>query len=214
MSLSHMSHNVSLVPHQFTHPKLNSCPSSPNQTFTQAFWSGGTVTYPAPQTRNLEVILSNSLSNSLQILSYLTISTSTRIIQATSISYLELLPYPPTDFLNFILVVVVQSLSCVWLFVTPWTAACQAPLSSTISHSLLRFMSMKSMMLSKHLIFCHSLLLLPSVFPSVRVFSNELALHIRNACPPRNHFILTHFQSHSYTTAKWITMCDLEPSFW
>ena len=113
MSLSHMSHNVSLVPHQFTHPKLNSCPSSPNQTFTQAFWSGGTVTYPAPQTRNLEVILSNSLSNSLQILSYLTISTSTRIIQATSISYLELLPYPPTDFLNFILVVVVQSLSCV-----------------------------------------------------------------------------------------------------
>ena len=95
---------------------------------------------------------------------------------------------------------------------TPWTAACQASLSSTISHSLLKFMSMRSMMLSNHLIFCHSLL--PSVFPSVRVFSNELACHIRKACLPRNHFILIHFQSHSHTTAKWITMCDLEHSFW
>ena len=70
----------------------------------------------------------------------------------------------------------VQSLSHVWLFVTPWTAACQASLSSTISWSLLKFMSIESVMLSNHLFFCQPLLLLPSVFPSIRVFSNESAL--------------------------------------
>ena len=74
--------------------------------------------------------------------------------------------------------VVFQSLSCVRLFVTPWTAACQASLSFTISQSLLRFMSIQSVMLSNHLILCHPLLL-PSIFPSIRVFSNESALHIR-----------------------------------
>ena len=62
---------------------------------------------------------------------------------------------------------------------TPWTAAHWAPLSSTISWSLLEFMSIESMMLSNHLILCHPLLLLPSVFPSIMVFSNELALCIR-----------------------------------
>ena len=76
-------------------------------------------------------------------------------------------------------VVVVQSLSRVWLFVTPWTAACQASLSFTILRSLLKLMSIKSVMPSKHLILCHALLLLPSIFPSIRVFSNELALRIR-----------------------------------
>ena len=74
---------------------------------------------------------------------------------------------------------VVQSLSHVWFSVTPWTAACQAPLSSTISQSLLSFMSIELVMLSNHLILCLPLLLLPSVFPSIRVFSSELALHIR-----------------------------------
>ena len=62
--------------------------------------------------------------------------------------------------------------------VTPWTAACQVPLSSTISWSLLRFMSTESVMLSNHLIFCCALLL-PSIFLSIRIFSNELALCIR-----------------------------------
>ena len=62
---------------------------------------------------------------------------------------------------------------------TPRTAACQTPLSSTISQSLLRFLPIESMMLSNHLILCHPLLLLPSIFPSIRVFSSELALHIR-----------------------------------
>ena len=74
--------------------------------------------------------------------------------------------------------VVVQSLSHVQLIVTPWTAACQASLSITISKSLLRLMSTESVMPSNHLILCCSLLL-PSVFPSVRIFSNELALQIR-----------------------------------
>ena len=78
-----------------------------------------------------------------------------------------------------VFVVIVQSLSCVWLFVTPWIAAHQASLSSTISWSLLKFMSIESVMPSNHLSLCHPLLLLPSIFPSNRVFSNELALCIR-----------------------------------
>ena len=76
-------------------------------------------------------------------------------------------------------VVVVQSLSCVHLFATPWTAACQGSLSFTISQSLLKLMSIESVILSHHLILCHPLLLLPSVLPSIRVFSNELTLCIR-----------------------------------
>ena len=63
--------------------------------------------------------------------------------------------------------------------VTPWTAACQAPLSSTVSWSLLKFMSIESVMPSNHLILCHPLLLLPSIFPSIRIFSSESVLHIR-----------------------------------
>ena len=76
-------------------------------------------------------------------------------------------------------VFVVQSLSHVWLFETPWTVACQIPLSSTISWSLLKFMSIESVMLFNHLILCCLLLFLLSVFPSIRVFSNQSALHIR-----------------------------------
>ena len=73
----------------------------------------------------------------------------------------------------------VQSLSCVQLFETPWTAARQASLSFTISQSLLKLMSIKSVMSSNHLILCRPLLLLPSVFPRKRVFSSESALCIR-----------------------------------
>ena len=70
--------------------------------------------------------------------------------------------------------------SChILLFVTPWTAAHQASLSFTISQSLLRFMSIESVMPSNHLVLCHCLLLLPSVFPSIRVFFSELTLCIR-----------------------------------
>ena len=74
---------------------------------------------------------------------------------------------------------VVQLLGRVQLFVTPWTAACQASLYFTISWSLLKFMSIEPVMPPKHLILCHSLHLLPSVFPSIRVFSNDLTLRIR-----------------------------------
>ena len=73
----------------------------------------------------------------------------------------------------------VQSLSLVWLFATPWTAAHQASLSITNSRSSPKLISIESVMPSSHLILCRSLLLLPSIFPSIRVFSNESALCIR-----------------------------------
>ena len=79
----------------------------------------------------------------------------------------------------YIVVVVDQSFSYVQIFVTPWTAACQSSLSFTISWSLLKLMSIESEMPSNHLILCCPLLLLPSIFPSIRVFSNESALCIR-----------------------------------
>ena len=73
----------------------------------------------------------------------------------------------------------VQSLSPVRLFVTSWTAACQASLSTIVSRSLLKLMSIKLVMPSNHLILCHPLLLLPSIFPSIRIFSNQSVLRIR-----------------------------------
>ena len=73
----------------------------------------------------------------------------------------------------------VQSLSRVQLFVTPWTAACQVSLSITNSQSLLKLTFIESVMPSNHLILCRPLLLLPSIFPSIRVFSNESAPCIR-----------------------------------
>ena len=73
----------------------------------------------------------------------------------------------------------VQSLSCVWLFSVPWTTAHQASLSITNSRSLPKLMSIESVMPSNHLILCHPLLLLPSIFASIRVFSNESALRIK-----------------------------------
>ena len=73
----------------------------------------------------------------------------------------------------------VQLFTCVRLFATPWTAARQASRSITNSQSLLKLMSFESVMPSNHLILCHPLLLLPSIFPSIRVFLNESVLHIR-----------------------------------
>ena len=84
-----------------------------------------------------------------------------------------LLQYPPT------VSVAVQSLRCTRLFAIPWTTARQASLSITNSRSSPRPMSIESMMPSNHLILCHPLLLLPSIFPSIRVFSNESALRMR-----------------------------------
>ena len=99
----------------------------------------------------------------------------------------------------------VQSLSRVRFFVTPWTAARQASLSITNSRSLLRLMSIELVMPSNHLIFCHPLLLLPPIFPSIRVFSNESVLCIRwpkywsfsfNISPSNEHSGLISFRMH------------------
>ena len=73
----------------------------------------------------------------------------------------------------------VELLSCVWLFVTPWTAACQVSLSITNSKNLLKLISIELVMPSNHLVLCQPLLLLPSVLPSIRVFSNQSVLCIR-----------------------------------
>ena len=91
--------------------------------------------------------------------------------------------------------IVVQSLSRVQLFEAPWTAARQASLSFTIYWSLLKLMSIESMMPSNHLIICHPLLLLPSIFPSIRVFSKESVLHIR--WPKYWSFSISRFNEYS-----------------
>ena len=83
------------------------------------------------------------------------------------------------NILIYTITVVVPLISHIWLFATPWTAACQASLSFTISQSLFKFMSIELVMPSNYLILCCSLLLLLSIFPSIRVFSNESALRIR-----------------------------------
>ena len=83
-------------------------------------------------------------------------------------------------FCHILVVVAVQLLSCVQFFATPWTAARQASLSFTISQSLLKLMSIESMMPSSHLILCCPLLFLPSIFPSIKVVSSELSLCIRH----------------------------------
>ena len=97
----------------------------------------------------------------------------------------------------------VQSLSRVRLFVTPWTAACQASLSITNCQNLPKPMSIELVMPSNHLILCRPLLLLPSIFPSIRVFSNESALFIRwpkywsfsfNISPSNEHWELISFR--------------------
>ena len=97
----------------------------------------------------------------------------------------------------------VQSLSHVRLFAAPWTAACQAFLSITNSQSLLKLMPIESVMLSNHLILCHPLLLSPSIFPSIRVFSNESVLRSRwpedqsfrfNISPSNEHSGLINFR--------------------
>ena len=91
----------------------------------------------------------------------------------------------------------VRSLSHVQLFATPWTAACQASLSVTNSWSLLKLISIESVMPSNHLILCCPLLLLPSIFPSIEVFSSESVLHIR--WPKYCHFSFNFSPSHEYS---------------
>ena len=113
------------------------------------------------------------------------------------------------------LLFVVHSLSRVWLFVTPWTAAHQASLSFTISQSLLKFMSTESVIPSNRLILCHPLLLLPSIFPSFRVFSVGFSLQVakvlelqlqHRGCLHRGHhfwIFLWLSQHRSVETSRW-----------
>ena len=110
-------------------------------------------------------------------------------------------------------VAVVELLSCVWLFVTPWTIA---HLSFTISQSLLRFMSIQLVRLSNRLILCCPLLLQPSIFPSIRVFCNELALWIRwptywsfslNISPSNEYLGLTSFR------INWLDLLAVQVTF-
>ena len=84
------------------------------------------------------------------------------------------------DYLDFVLIFVnVQSLSCVWVFATPWIPGRQVPLSFAISQSFLKLVSIESVMPSNHLFLCLPLLLPASIFPSITVFSSESVLHIR-----------------------------------
>ena len=98
-------------------------------------------------------------------------------------AWLVLLPFPTsvssTRYKDSSLLVVVQSLSHVWLFAIPWTAACQDFLSFTISWSLPKLMSIESDIPSNHLVLCRPLLVLHSIILSIRVYSNESTLHIR-----------------------------------
>ena len=119
-----------------------------------------------------------------------------------------LLIMPTNTFLS-LLVVVVQLLRHVWLFATPCTAACQASLSFTISQSLLKLMSIESVIPSNHLILCHPLLLLPSVFLNIRVFSSELALHIRWPKYWSFSFSISPFQEYSGLISFKIGWLDL-----
>ena len=111
----------------------------------------------------------------------------------------------------------VQLLSHVQLFLTPWTAACQVSLSITNSWSLLKLMSIESLMPSNHLIFCHPLLLLPSICATIRVFSNESVLHIRWPKYWSFSFTISPFKEYSEISITsdiqlLNSVCDAEPS--
>ena len=112
----------------------------------------------------------------------------------------------------------VHSLSRVWLFVTAWTATHQASLSVTNSQSLLKLMSIELVMSSNHLILCCPLLLLPSIFPSIRVFSNESVFCIRwpkywsfsfNISPPNEYSGLISFRMDWMDAPLWLKLCNL-----
>ena len=103
----------------------------------------------------------------------------------------------------------VQSLSHVRLFVTPWTAVRQAYLSITSSRSLLKFMSIESVMPSNHLILCWPHLLLPSIFPSIRVFSDESVLHIGWPKYWSFSFNISSSSEHSGLITSWMDWLDL-----
>ena len=115
--------------------------------------------------------------------------------------------------LRWVFFVVVQLLSCVRLFATPWTATRQASLSFIISQSLLKLMSIELVMPSSHLILCHPHFLPPSIFPSIRVFSNESVLQIR--WPKYWSFSFSNSPSNDYSglisfTMDWLDLLAVE----
>ena len=120
------------------------------------------------------------LISPFEILPYHNYLSFTPLSLVTHVFLLLIYIHPPNKCWNSkILCALVQLLSHVQLFATPWIVIYQARPASSVSGNLLKYMSIELMMLSKHLTLCHSLLLLPSIFPSTRGFSNELALHIR-----------------------------------
>ena len=96
-----------------------------------------------------------------------------------------------------VVLLLLQLLNCVWFFVTPWMAACQSSLSFTISWSLLNLMFIVSVMPPNHIILCRPLLLMPSIFPSITIFSNESALCIR--LPKYQRFSFNIIPSNEYS---------------
>ena len=105
----------------------------------------------------------------------------------------------------------VRSLSHVQLFATPWTTAHQVSLSVTNSRSLLKLMSVESVMPSNHLILCRPLLLLPSIFPSIRVFSNKSVICIRQPKYWTFRFSITPSNEHSVLISDWLVWSPCSP---
>ena len=103
-----------------------------------------------------------------------------------------------------VVVVVFQWLSCVLLFVTPWTTVLQAPLSFTISWHLLKLMRIQSVMPSNNLILCNTRLLLPSIIPSIRIFSKESVLHIKGPKYSSFNFSISPSNEYSGLISFWI----------
>ena len=130
----------------------------------------------------------------------------TFLTYASNIIKLTLCFQPPV---NLQKVVLFFSRSVVSNCVTPWTAACQAFLSFTISQSLLKLMSTESVMPSNHLILCRPLLFLPSIFPSIRVFSSELTLCIKWPKYWSVNFSISHFSEYSGLISFRIDWFDL-----
>ena len=144
--------------------------------YRQECWSG--MTFPSPGDP-----LSSGMEPSLLCLLHWQSDSfcpySDPLSQLPSLVPLPICQPPLCSLCLYFCFVSVQSLSHIQLFAAPWTAACQASLSITNSQNLLKLMSIELVMPSNHLILCRPLLLLPSIFPSIRVFSNESVLCIR-----------------------------------
>ena len=158
---------------------------------------------------NHKLVFCESLCVLKQVLLYhFSLDSPSLSLSSLSVILSQSLHVAANSIISFFLIVV-QSLSRVQLFVTPWTVACQVSLSFTISRSLLKLMSIELVMPCNHLIFCCPLLLLPSVFPSIRVFSSKLALCIRWPKYWSFSFIISPFNKYSGLISFRIDWFDL-----